>query len=80
MASSLPVVSRHRGRPVEIDREHLARVALGLFFERGFDNVSAAEIATAAGVSRRSLFRYFPTKVDLVWDRFGESQIGRAHV
>jgi AcrR family transcriptional regulator len=62
-----------RGRPVEINRDHLAMVALRLFESRGFDNVSAAEIAATAGVSRRSLFRYFPTKADLVWDRFDES-------
>ncbi|UDY24443.1 TetR/AcrR family transcriptional regulator [Nocardioides sp. Kera G14] len=73
MASSVPGSSRGRGRPVEIDREHLARIALQLFQERGYDDVSAAEIAAAAGVSRRSLFRYFPTKADLVWDRFEES-------
>lgn len=67
-----PSPRRSRGRPVEIDRDHLARVALRLFEERGYDAVSAAEVAAASGISRRSLFRYFPTKADLVWDRFGE--------
>ncbi|MFT4264710.1 MAG: helix-turn-helix domain-containing protein [Nocardioides sp.] len=69
MAPSPPTSSRSRGRPVEIDRDHLAEVALRLFEERGYVDVSAAEIASAAGISRRSLFRYFPTKADLVWDR-----------
>lgn len=73
MAPSVPEPSRSRGRPVEIDREHLAQVALRLFQERSYDSVSAAEIASAAGISRRSLFRYFPTKADLVWDRFDQS-------
>lgn len=62
-----------RGRPVEIDRSHLSEVAVRLFDERGFDAVSAAEVAEAAHVSRRSLFRYFPTKADLVWDGFERS-------
>ena len=62
-----------RGRPVEIDSARLSEIAVGLFAERGYDRVSAAEIAEAAGISRRSLFRYFPTKADLVWDGFHES-------
>lgn len=74
MAPSSPdSPTRNRGRPVEIDKEQVARVALDLFEARSYDGVSAAEIAEAAGISRRSLFRYFPTKADLVWDRFGES-------
>jgi TetR/AcrR family transcriptional regulator, regulator of mycofactocin system len=73
MSTPLSGPTRVRGRPVEINREHLAMVALRLFEARGFDNVSAAEIAATAGVSRRSLFRYYPTKADLVWDRFDES-------
>ena len=46
---------------------------MALFAERGYDNVSAAEVAQHASVSRRSLFRYFPTKGDLVWDGFASS-------
>jgi AcrR family transcriptional regulator len=70
MASSGNPGSRNRGRPVEIDAARLSRVAVELFAERGYDEVSAAEIAEAAGISRRSLFRYFPTKAALVWDGF----------
>lgn len=61
---------RSRGRPVEIDPAHLSQVAVDLFSKRGFDAVSAAEVAQVAQVSRRSLFRYFPTKASLVWDGF----------
>lgn len=58
---------RAAGRPVAIDAAELARVAIALFAERGYDAVSMADIAEAAGVGRRSLFRYFPSKADLVW-------------
>jgi AcrR family transcriptional regulator len=70
MAASGASNPRTRGRPVEIDAARLSRTAVELFAERGYAEVSAAEIAEKAGVSRRSLFRYFPTKADLVWDGF----------
>ncbi|MFD0398639.1 TetR/AcrR family transcriptional regulator [Kitasatospora sp. NPDC059811] len=42
------------------------RTAIGLFAERDFDQVSVAEIAAAAEVSKMTVFNYFPTKEDLV--------------
>lgn len=45
----------------------LAAAAIRLFEEYGFDDISVDEIADAAGVSRRTLFRHFPTKADIVF-------------
>ena len=42
---------------------------MSLFLERGFDQVSVAEVARAADVSEATVFNYFTTKEDLVYDR-----------
>ncbi|SEL46070.1 TetR family transcriptional regulator [Nonomuraea pusilla] len=58
-----------RDRTKRAVRAELARQALELFAERGFDETTVDDIARAAGLSKRSFFRYFPTKEDAV---FGE--------
>jgi AcrR family transcriptional regulator len=40
--------------------------AVSLFVARGFDRTTVDEIARAAGVSKRSFFRYFSSKNDLM--------------
>jgi AcrR family transcriptional regulator len=44
----------------------IRRAAFRLFVQRGYDAVTTEEIATAAGISPRTLFRYVPTKEDLL--------------
>jgi len=47
-------------------RSYLSEVALRLLTDRDFESVTVDEITTAAGVSRRSFFRYFASKEDVV--------------
>ncbi|WP_295034368.1 TetR/AcrR family transcriptional regulator [uncultured Microbacterium sp.] len=51
-------------------RERISGAAMMLFAERGFDGVSIAEIADAAGVSKMTVTNHFPLKEDLVFDEF----------
>lgn len=55
-----------RERKKDATRRLLARIALDLFEERGFDNVHVAEIAAEAEVSKKTVFNYFEVKEDLV--------------
>jgi AcrR family transcriptional regulator len=50
----------------ELVRADLARVAIALFAERGFDAVTVDDIAAVAGTSQRTFFRYFATKDEVV--------------
>ncbi|MEV8423942.1 TetR/AcrR family transcriptional regulator [Streptomyces niveus] len=60
--------------------ERLSETAIALFLEKGFENVSVAEIAAAAEVSKPTLFRYFPAKEDLVLHRFADHEDEAARV
>lgn len=49
-------------------RENISRHATRLFLERGFDNVTIAEVASAAQVAKMTVTNYFPRKEDLALD------------
>lgn len=66
MGAAKPRVGRRRSTSFE----HLSDVALDLFMARGFDEVSVDDVAAAAGIARRTLFRYYPSKSALPWGDF----------
>jgi AcrR family transcriptional regulator len=47
-------------------RERLVVAAVDLFTEQGYDATTVAQIAERAGVTRSTLFRYFPDKRDIL--------------
>ena len=49
-------------------RTELTDVAMDLFLRNGFDATTVDEIAATAGISRRSLFRYFASKEAIIFD------------
>jgi AcrR family transcriptional regulator len=53
-------------------RAHIAATAMTLFAARGFDQVTVAEVAETADVGVSTVFKYFPTKEDLFFDRQDE--------
>ncbi|CDO87006.1 mycofactocin system transcriptional regulator [Mycobacterium triplex] len=49
---------------------HITDVAIALFTARGFAEVSVDDVAQAAGISRRTLFRYYASKNAILWGDF----------
>jgi AcrR family transcriptional regulator len=57
-------------------RKRLQWAALELFRTRGYEEVTAADIAAEAGVTERTFFRHFPDKRDVLFH--GEAEFGKA--
>jgi len=55
-----------QARKQQLVKEAIWDAAIDLFVAKGFDEATVEEIARAAGVSRRSFFRYFASKKDLM--------------
>jgi len=58
------------GRRRSTTQDHITDVALDLFATRGFDEVSVDDVAHAAGIARRTLFRYYSSKNAVPWGDF----------
>jgi TetR/AcrR family transcriptional regulator, regulator of mycofactocin system len=68
-----------RGRPPGTSARELELISLRLFTEVGFEETTVEQIAFGAGVSRRTFFRYFESKADVLWHAFdGEVRALRA--
>jgi mycofactocin system transcriptional regulator len=60
------------GRPPSTTRHELQEIATELFSARGYDEVTIDALAAAAGISRRTFFRYFPAKADTLMADFDQ--------
>jgi TetR/AcrR family transcriptional regulator, regulator of mycofactocin system len=58
------------GRRRVTSRAELEHVAFDLFGRQGFERTTIDDIAAAAGIGRRTFFRYFPSKNDVAWGDF----------
>jgi mycofactocin system transcriptional regulator len=80
-SGSDPVARPRLGRAPSTTHAELSHTALRLFMERGFDQTTIDDIVRAAGIGRRTFFRYFPSKNDLPWGEFdGLLDRMRAHL
>ena len=68
-APSATLQRQPRGRPSR-PTQRSPDVALDLFARDGFEATTMDDVAAALGVSRRTLFRYFASKNDMVWGDF----------
>ncbi|MEG3627769.1 TetR family transcriptional regulator [Streptomyces poriticola] len=70
--SSSSAAARREGRAESASgrppmRQALVAAAFRLFVERGYEQTTVDDIVALAGVGRRSFFRYFPSKEDVVF-------------
>ncbi len=67
-----------RGRPPGTSRRELELIALRLFTDQGFESTTIEQIAAQAGVSKRTFFRYFSSKANVLWSEF-DREVGTIH-
>jgi mycofactocin system transcriptional regulator len=65
------VAASRVGRKRVTSHADLEHVAFDLFDRQGFERTTVDDIARAAGIGRRTFFRYFPSKNDVPWGNFG---------
>ncbi|MFG1955889.1 TetR family transcriptional regulator [Micromonospora sp. NPDC048830] len=64
MYPNIPPAAPPAGEPI---RDRLARAAFELFAVQGYESTTIDDITTAAGVARRTFFRHFPSKEDVIF-------------
>jgi AcrR family transcriptional regulator len=70
-AEAVPSAPAHlKARKQQVVRDALRAAAVELFHARGFEAVTVEEIAQTAGVSRRTFFRYYESKEDVMVEHF----------
>src|SRR5436189_5551773 len=70
-----PVPVRERSRRAV--RDELAQLAKELFVEKGYDETTIDDLVAAAGMSKRTSFRYFASTEELVmgkYERLGDQR------
>lgn len=71
MSADAPAPRRApRGRPPGTSARELEVIALKLFAEQGFHETTVDQIAAAAGITKRTFFRYYDAKSDVLWNEF----------
>jgi AcrR family transcriptional regulator len=65
----LDMASGLRERRKQETRQAISDIATQMFVDRGFGEVTIAQVADAAGVAKMTVTNYFPRKEDLVFDR-----------
>lgn len=60
------ITASNVGEHVALQEQRVFDAAIRLFVERGYANVTFADIADAVGLARNSLYRYFPSKADIL--------------
>jgi len=68
MLSTSDAATSLRERTRRAVRAELMEVGMALFADQGYEQTTVEQVAQAAGMSKRSFFRYFPSKEDLVLD------------
>lgn len=63
---------RRAGRRPVTSRSEIEHIALEMFTARGFDATTVDDVAQAAGIGRRTFFRYYASKNDVPWGAFDE--------
>ena len=72
MSNAQPDGRPRIGRAPATTHGELSHLALALFLERGFEQTTVDDIVEAAGIGRRTFFRYFRSKNDLPWGDFDQ--------